>query len=268
MKPQFLDGPNGRIAYRQQLAKNAKALPLKGSGGRVAEKDQNKTLEAGVVWLGGFRSDMTGTKAERLAQWADETGRGYIRFDYSGHGESEGVFEEGTISDWYADALAVIDTLTEGPLILVGSSMGGWIATLAARDRPERVVGLVLIAPAPDFTEDLMWAQMDAATKTRLLQEGRLEEPSEYDDEPTVITLKLIEDGRQHRLLPGPIPFTGPVRILQGMADPDVPWQHAMRLAQALTTDDCQVLLSKIGDHRLSTPDDLEHLTMAVESLV
>ena len=242
--PAFFNGPQGRLAYER----------LDGAG-------------PGLVWLGGFKSDMTGTKATFLGDWARERARAFLRFDYSGHGASEGVFEEGCISDWAADALALFDALTEGPQILVGSSMGGWIAGLLALRRPEKIAGIVFIAPAPDFTETLMWEQMIAETREKLMREGRIEEPSDYSDEPTVITKKLIEDGRRNLILGGPVAITAPVRILQGMADPDVPWTHALKFAEALETGDVEITLTKTGDHRLSAPEDLERLARAVEGL-
>lgn len=242
--PQFLDGPHGRIAYRREF----------GDG-------------PGLVWLGGFKSDMTGTKAAFLADWARRRGRAFLRFDYSGHGESDGPFEDGGISAWLADALAAFDALTEGPQILIGSSMGGWIAALLAPQRSARVAGIVFIAPAPDFTEELIWRDMDEAARARLMREGRVEAPSDYSDEPTIITRTLIEDGRRHLILGGPIAIRCPVRILQGMADPDVPWRHALRLAEAIEGGDLELTLVKAGDHRLSSPADLDRLGATLERL-
>lgn len=221
---------------------------------------------AGVTWLGGFKSDMTGTKATALADWASACDRSYLRFDYFGHGQSSGRFVEGTISRWRDDALAVLDELCEGPQILVGSSMGAWIALLAALARPEQVKALVLIAPAPDFTEALMWEGFDETIRTTLRTEGIYRQPSDYD-EPYEISYGLIEDGRQHLLLGDTIPFTQPVRILQGMADADVPWRHAMLLAETLASDNVMVSLTKSGDHRLSEPDDIERLTKTLDKL-
>ncbi|WP_297506443.1 alpha/beta hydrolase [uncultured Caulobacter sp.] len=217
-----------------------------------------------VVWLGGFHSDMTGTKAEVLAEHAKATGGAYVRFDYFGHGESEGRFEDGTISRWREDALAVIDELTEGPLVLVGSSMGGWLACLAAIARPERVKALVLIAPAPDFTEKLMEPELSAEAKAAIARDGFWIRPSEYDDGGYPITRALLEDGARWSILPGPVPIEVPVRVLQGGADPDVPWTHALELANALTSQNVVFSLIKDGDHRLSRPQDLERLVAAV----
>lgn len=239
-----IDGPNGRLAFR-----------------RIAGEGPT------IVWLGGFKSDMTGTKAEALAAWAAATYRRFLRFDYSGHGASPGRFEDGDISTWLADALAIIDRLAAGPLVLVGSSMGGWIAALAALRRKERINGVVFIAPAPDFTEELIWNEMTGPEREALLRDGRLVEHSPYSDEPTVITLKLIEDGRKHLVLGGEIAIRAPVRILQGMADPDIPWRHALRLAERLAADDVELTLIKAGDHRLSKPHEIDRIIGAVAAL-
>jgi pimeloyl-ACP methyl ester carboxylesterase len=217
-----------------------------------------------VVWLGGFHSDMTGTKAQVLADQAQATGGGYLRFDYFGHGESDGAFEDGTISRWREDALAVIDDLTEGPLVLVGSSMGGWLACLAAIARPDRVKAMVLVAPAPDFTEKLMEPELSAEAKAAIARDGRWIRPSAYDDGGYAITRELLEDGARWSILNGPVPIDIPVRVLQGGADPDVPWTHALELANSLTSDDVVFALIKDGDHRLSRPQDLERLAAAV----
>lgn len=212
------------------------------------------------VWLGGFKSDMSGTKAQALAEWARGRDQGFLRFDYSGHGQSGGRFEERVLSDWLNDALAVIDGQSQGPLVLVGSSMGGWIACLAARERPQRLRGLLLIAPAADFTERLLWASLDAGARQRILETGRFERPSDYGPDPYVITRALIEDGRRHLIMGGPIPFDGPVRILQGARDPDVPHEHAQALASLIRAQDIRFDLVADGDHRLSRKEDLERL--------
>jgi pimeloyl-ACP methyl ester carboxylesterase len=217
-----------------------------------------------VVWLGGFRSDMTGTKAEALADWAQGSGRAFVRFDYFAHGASSGDFAKGTITRWRSDALAVIDALTEGPLILVGSSMGGWLATMAALARPERVAGLVLIAPAADFTERLIWDHLDAEARRAVEQDGVWTRPSDYGT-PDPITRALIEDGRRWTILPGPLDIRVPVRILQGGSDADVPWRHALALAEAIESDDLVFTLIRDGDHRLSRQQDLARLIAAVE---
>ncbi len=219
----------------------------------------------GVVFLGGFRSDMTGTKATHLHQWAQGAGRQFVRFDYFGHGQSSGAWEDATISQWRADSLAVIDELTEGPQVLVGSSMGGWMAMLAAIARPERVKALVLIAPAADFTEALMWEQFPLHVRQAIKDEGVWMAPSAYGD-PYPITRRLIEDGRLWSILGCEIPITCPVHILQGYSDPDVPWTHAMRTVDALESQDVTITLTKAGDHRLSEEEDLKRLVAAVEA--
>ncbi|AYV49383.1 alpha/beta hydrolase [Caulobacter flavus] len=217
-----------------------------------------------VVWLGGFHSDMTGTKAQVLADQALATGGSYVRFDYFGHGESSGAFRDGTISRWRADSLAVIDDVTEGPLVLVGSSLGGWLACLAAIARPERVKALVLIAPAPDFTDKLMGPELSDEARAAIARDGFWIRPSEYDDGGYAITRDLLEDGARWSILPGPVPIDAPVRVLQGGQDEDVPWTHALELANALKGDDVVFSLIKDGDHRLSRPQDLERLVAAV----
>ena len=219
-----------------------------------------------VVWLGGFRSDMTGTKAEALAEWAERSGRAYLRFDYFGHGASSGDFIDGTIGRWRGDALAVIDQLTEGPLILVGSSMGGWIACLAALARPERVAGMVLIAPAADFTSQLIEPQLTDKDLAALATNGVWYRPSAYG-EGDPFTARLLEEGREWSILPGPVEIKAPVRILQGGMDEDVPWQYALHLAEVLAGSDVVFSVIKDGDHRLSRPQDLKRLIGAVEEL-
>jgi pimeloyl-ACP methyl ester carboxylesterase len=216
-----------------------------------------------VVFLPGFRSDMTGDKATALAAFCAERGRAMLRFDYSGHGASSGDFIDGTIGAWAADALAAIDALTTGPLILVGSSMGGWIALLTAIARPGRVAALVGIAAAPDFTQRLMWDAMLPAERTTLERDGVLYVPSQYG-EPTPITRTLIQDGANHLVLTGRMPIRCPVRLLHGQADPDVPWELALRIAEQVETPDARVMLVKDGDHRLSRPADLALLRRTV----
>ena len=219
------------------------------------------------VWFGGFKSDMAGTKAQRLAEWARDCGQGFVRFDYSGHGQSGGRFEDGCISRWLGDALAVLDGHSAGPLVLVGSSMGGWLALLAAHARPERVKGLLLIAPAADFTERLMWPGFSQAQQRRLLETGRLELPSPYSPEPTVITRTMIEDGRAWQIMHGPIAFSGPVEILAGGEDPDVPLNHVKALVEMLPRETTKLHVIVDGDHRLSRPQDLEDLVSLADSL-
>ena len=221
----------------------------------------------GVVFLGGFKSDMQGTKAVFLEDWARREGRAFLRLDYSGHGESDGVFEEGAIGDWFADARAAIAGLTEGPQILVGSSMGGWISLLVARAMPERVAGLVTIAAAPDFTEQGFWAGFDAGMRAALLRDGRVELASEYGDAPYVITRRLIEDGRQHLVLDRPLPLPFPVRFLQGTADLDVPVAWATALLNHAEGPDMRLLLVKGADHRFSTPDCLAAILTAIDEV-
>ncbi len=234
--PQYLETPQGR---------------------RIAHH-LTEGAQPGVVFLGGFRSDMTGTKAVHLEDWAKARGRAFLRLDYSGHGASSGDFLEGAIGDWAEDAIAAIDALTEGPQVLVGSSMGGWIALLVARTLPERVAGLVGIAAAPDFTEDGMWAEFSGEQRRELMADGRIALPSDYSDEPYIITRRLIEDGRDHLVLRAPLALPFPVRLLQGSADTDVPVSVAMRLFEHAESPDLRLTLVKGADHRFSDPDCLE----------
>lgn len=242
----FLDRPGGvRLAWRK----------VEGAGPTV-------------VWLGGFKSDMTGTKADALAAWARASGRAFVRFDYFGHGASSGDFAQGTITRWREDAIAVVNDLTAGPLVLVGSSMGGWIACLVALAMADRVQGLALVAPAPDFTETLMRPAIPPEGRAALDTDGVWLRPSDYGD-PYPITRGLLEDGARWSILGGaPIPISAPVRILQGGEDPDVPWRHALELANGLKGDDVVFTLIKDGDHRLSRSQDIARLVSAVEELV
>ena len=219
-----------------------------------------------VVWLGGFNSDMAGTKAQALADWAAERGRTYVRFDYFGHGASSGAFVKGTISRWRADALAVIDELTMGPLVLVGSSMGGWIATLAALARPERVAGLVLIARAADMTDKLIEPGLGPEARESLAATGVWIRPSPYEPGDP-LSRALLEDGCAWSVLPGPVRCEAPLHVLQGGADADVSWPHALALAQAWSGVDVVFTLVRDGDHRLSRPQDIARLLAAVEGL-
>ena len=219
-----------------------------------------------VVWLGGFRSDMTGTKAQALADQALAAGRAFLRFDYSGHGESGGAFTDGTIGSWRADTLDMIDRLTQGDLVLVGSSMGGWLACLCALARPERVKGLVLVAPAADFPQTLMVPEMTDVDRAALARNGVWMRPSEYG-EPYPLARRFLEESADWNLLPGPVEIDLPVRILQGGADPDVPWRHALALAEALTSRDLGFSLVRDGDHRLSRPEDIDRLLAFVDEL-
>jgi pimeloyl-ACP methyl ester carboxylesterase len=225
----------------------------------------------GIFWLGGFKSDMKGTKAEALAENARKAGRAYTRFDYSGHGESGGDFADGTISRWAEEARAVFARVA-GPQIVVGSSMGGWIALLLARalqGEPAQasLKGMVLIAPAPDFTEALMWPQLSDEAKREVMEKGFWLRPSEYGDGPYPLTRALFEDGKKNLLLDKPLQTGCPVRILQGVADPDVPYRHALKLVTCFAQDDVVLTLIKDGDHRLSRPEDLERLMQAVDEL-
>jgi pimeloyl-ACP methyl ester carboxylesterase len=220
-----------------------------------------------VVFLPGFRSDMTGDKATALASFCAERGTEMLRFDYSGHGASSGNFLDGTIGAWAADALAAIDALTTGPLVVVGSSMGGWIGLLTAMARPDRIAALVGIAAAPDFTKRLMWESMAPAERATLERDGVLYVPSQYGD-PTPITRALIDDGANHLVLTGRMPIRCPVRLLHGQADPDVPWELALRIAEQVETPDARVILVKDGDHRLSRPADLALLRQTVAALL
>ncbi|MEM7171137.1 MAG: alpha/beta hydrolase [Pseudomonadota bacterium] len=246
----------------------AQFLPRDG-GHQVAYHRQSAAkgrLGPGLVFLGGFMSDMSGTKAIALEAYAADRGCAFLRFDYLGHGLSSGAFEEGTIGRWKDDALAALDHLTDGPQVLVGSSMGGWISLLVARERPERVAGLVGIAAAPDFTQ-AMWRGFNPGQRNQLMNEGRLEQPSDYSDEPYIITRDLIEDGRKNLLLDGPIPISCPVRLLQGQKDEAVPWETAQKISDALASDDVEVTIVKGGDHRLSEPHDLDRLNRTLDRL-
>jgi pimeloyl-ACP methyl ester carboxylesterase len=224
----------------------------------------------GLFWLGGFKSDMQGTKAQALDRWAQAHGRACLRFDYSGHGESGGDFKDGTIGRWLAESLAVYTNLAKGPQVVIGSSMGGWLALLLARALREKksgppIAGMVLIAPAVDFTEELMWKHFPDAVKREIEDKGLWLRPSEYGEGPYPITKNLIEDGRKHLMLGGLIEPGCPVHILQGVQDPDVPWRHAVELVSRFARDDVVLTLIKDGDHRLSRPEDIERLLAAVK---
>ena len=243
--PQYLVTPQVRqIAYRQS--------PGRGPG---------------VVFLGGFRSDMEGTKALHLEAWARAEGRAFLRFDYSGHGQSGGDFLDGCIGDWFEDARAAL-ALAEGPQVLVGSSMGGWIALLLARDCPQRVAGLVTVAAAPDFTEDGMWAGFDADQRRALSETGQVALPSDYSDEPYIVTRRLIEEGRERLVLRSPLGLGIPVRFLQGTADADVEPAVAERLLAHAEGADIRLTLVKGADHRFSDPDCLALITASVAEVL
>jgi pimeloyl-ACP methyl ester carboxylesterase len=229
--------------------------------------------QPGIAWLGGYRSDMLGTKAEALDGWAERSGHAYVRHDYSGHGESGGAFADGTISAWLAQSLAVFRELTEGPQVLVGSSMGAWIALRMAQEMARagqrgRIGGLVLIAPAPDFTVDLVEPDLTQAQKRDLETKGFFETPSEYSGDPSIFTRALIEDGRRNRVLTGPLDTFCPVHVIQGMRDPDVPYQHALKLIGLLPADDVTLSLVPDGDHRLSRPQDIELILGVVDAMI
>jgi pimeloyl-ACP methyl ester carboxylesterase len=249
-----------------------KFLDIGAGGERRALAVRARTGAApGLFWLSGYKSDMKGTKAEALARWAEANGRACVRFDYSGHGESGGVFTDGTIGGWLADSLAVFDACCRGPQVLVGSSMGGWLALLLSRalrrrqqNGPAFLAGMVLVAPAVDFTEELMWKRFTPEIKGELEEKGVWTRPSAYSPEPYVVTRRLIEEGRDHLLLGGMIETGCPVRILQGVEDPDVPWRHAVELVSRLASDDVILTLVKDGDHRLSRPEDIERLIGAI----
>lgn len=241
----FLATSDGRVAWRR----------IEGKGPQV-------------VWLGGFNSDMTGTKAQALSDWAERSGRAFLRFDYFGHGASDGAFRDGTISRWREDALTVIDDLTKGPLVLVGSSMGGWISCLAALSRPERVAAMVLLAPAPDFTEKLMRPAFPQEVLREIAEKGEWTRPSPYGDAGYPITRALLEDGARWSILDGPVAIHCPVHILQGGADEDVPWPHALSLALAIEGDEVIFTLVRDGDHRLSRQADIDRLIAAAETAV
>ncbi|MEO3997116.1 alpha/beta hydrolase [Mesorhizobium sp. CAU 1732] len=242
------------------------------NGDRIAVRHRDGQ-SPGVVWLGGYRSDMLGTKAETLDAWAVTNGHAFTRHDYSGHGESGGAFADGTISLWLAQSLAVLRETTTGPQILVGSSMGAWIALRMVQALHEagegaRVAGLLLLAPAPDFTVELMEPALTQAQKSDLETRGFIEEHSDYSPEPNIYTKALFDDGRANRVLVGLIDTHCPVHILQGMADPDVPHAHALKLVEHLPADDVTLSLIRDGDHRLSRPQDLAMMISALEGLV
>ena len=251
-----VDAPAGGGPWR--LARRLRRATKNGDGG------------PGIVWLGGFASDMASTKAGYLDAFAAERGRAFLRFDYSGHGESEGRFEDACIGDWLAQAEGAFEQSTTGPQIVVGSSMGGWLALLLARrlagkGQSERLTGLVLLAPAVDFTEELIWKQLDESARRDIMETGAWRRASQYSPDPTPITRRLIEDGRNHLLLGGIIRAHARVHILQGMADPDVPWRHALTLVEHLSADPVTLTFIADGDHRLSRDEDLAQLGAAVE---
>ena len=221
-----------------------------------------------VVFLSGYASDMAGSKALYLESVVTALGFGFLRLDYSGHGISDGDFVQGCIGRWAEDAMTVIREATEGPLLLVGSSMGGWIMLIVARQLADRVSGLVGIAAAPDFTEDLMWRSLDADQRDELVSKGELYLDSDYVDDPYPITIKLIQDGRQQLQLQAPIPIACPVRLIHGLQDSEVPWATSITLAERLESSDVQVALVKRGGHRLSEAGQLTQIAQTIEQLL
>lgn len=241
-------------------------MPAGPEGKRIAWLGQQGQAPT-VVFLGGYRSDMRGTKAERLSATCGTAGLGFLRFDYRGHGESSGRFTDLTISDWLDDAAEIVSAKTEGPLLLVGSSMGGWIALLLARQMQARMAGMLLLAPAPDFTKRLVEPSLTAAECRDLARQGYIERPSDYDPEPTIYTKRLLDDGLSRCVLDGPVETGCPVHIIQGMQDPDVPYAHALELVSHLPGEGVTLTLVADGDHRLSRAEDLHRMDAAVLDL-
>ncbi|NSX55107.1 alpha/beta fold hydrolase [Parasulfitobacter algicola] len=240
-EPAYLDTPQGRrIAYHQTSGRGP-----------------------GVIFLGGFKSDMQGSKATHLEAWAKAQGHAFLRFDYSGHGQSSGAFTDGCIGDWAQDAQAVIENLTEGPQVIVGSSMGGWISLLMCKRIPQRIAGLITIAAAPDFTEDGYWSAFDDDQRAMLDRDGHVAVPSDYGD-PYIITKRLIEDGRDHLVLRSPLPLPFPVRSLQGTADKAVLTETALRLLDHAQSNDMRLTLVKDADHQMSNPENLDLITATI----
>ncbi|RAU21689.1 alpha/beta hydrolase [Paramagnetospirillum kuznetsovii] len=246
-------------------------------GGGILSRPDGATIayhsfegkKPGVVFLHGYHSDMTGSKAMALEDLCRGQGRAFLRFDYFGHGQSSGDVMHGTVGRWAEDAVAVIDALTEGPLVLVGSSLGGWISLLAALERRDRVVGLVGVAAAPDFTEDLMWQDFSFEQRRQLLEKGEISLPNCYEPEnPWRVHRRLIEDGRNHLLLRDVINLSCPVRLIHGQLDADVPWRTALQIADSLTAADVEIILVKDGEHRLSRDADMERLRTVVDGLL
>jgi pimeloyl-ACP methyl ester carboxylesterase len=248
MQPNWLETTKGKLAYY------------------CSDGDEKRP---GVVFLGGFMSDMNGAKALALEAWCQKNNLRFLRFDYFGHGESEGEFLSATIGIWRENILTMLDNLTSGPQILVGSSLGGWLMVLAALSRPKRVVGLLGVASAPDFTEHLIWQKLSQAEKDTLQRMGRIDLISPYSDAPYPISWSLISEARKHLVLKkNSINFLGPVRLLHGLADYDVPYEYSVRLAEAFTGSDVVIRLEKQGDHRMSTPPMLEVLTAGLAEIL
>jgi pimeloyl-ACP methyl ester carboxylesterase len=275
-EPAFIEVGEGDGSRRIAVRARAGSSP-----GRTSSAPGSTSGAPGLIWLGGFKSDMAGTKALALDEWAAAHGRACVRFDYSGHGESGGAFIDGTIGRWLEESLAVFEQFCRGPQVVIGSSMGGWMALLLARAIAKRegsgavspanrasLAGLVLIAPAPDFTEQLMWNGFPDAIREEIMTKGVWMRPSEYGDgTPYPITRALIEEGRNHLLLGSAIDVGCSVRILQGAQDPDVPWQHAFALAHRLPAEDVVMTMIQDGDHRLSRPQDIARILAAVAEI-
>jgi len=268
-EPTFIEVGEGDACRRIAVRTRAGSAP-----GSTRDAPGSTSCAPALFWLGGFNSDMRGTKALALDSWAAEQGRACIRFDYSGHGESGGAFIDGTIGRWLEEAVAVFEQFAQGPQVVIGSSMGGWMALLLTRALASRaakqatLAGLVLIAPAPDFTEQLMWNNFSDEIREEITTKGVWMRPSEYGDgTPYPITRALIEEGRNHLLLGSAIEVGCPVRILQGAQDPDVPWQHAFALAHRLPAEDVVLTMIQDGDHRLSRPQDIARIMAAVAEM-
>jgi len=265
----------GGASVEDDILDFVEVAPRTGPRWRIARRLRRPAAspaKPGVVWLGGFKSDMRGTKACFIDDWARNEGRSCLRFDYSGHGESDGVFEEGVIGDWLEQSAALFELSTEGAQILVGSSMGAWIALLLARRLAEkgeahRLKAMILTAPAVDFTEELIWKNLADDARREILERGVWAMPSIYASEPTPITRRLIEEARAHLLLGGLVRAYAPVHILQGLCDPDVPWRHAATLMECLAADPATISFIRDGDHRLSREQDLERLAAAIDCL-
>lgn len=262
-----LEGKLGQTAQNRQpcafLTSGENRLAFLSAGDHHADPERPT-----IVFLGGFRSNMRGQKAEHLAGWCESRGLGFLRFDYSGHGESSGEFADGTVGQWRDDALSVIDQLVAGPIVLIGSSMGAWMAVLVALARPEKVVGLMGIAAAPDFTEDLVPRRLTQSETQRLWREGRIERPSAYSEQPDVLTRRLLEEGRDHLVLREPLALEFPLRLIHGLADPDVPAEQSRRLLEVWRGDDAKLIVIEDGDHRLSRPSDLARISELLRDLL
>jgi len=238
------------------------------ANGRTIAYQKFDTGGPGIIFLGGFKSDMSGIKALTLSQWCKANQRSFIRFDYSGHGKSSEKFEQGCVGHWLQDTLAIIDHLTTAPQILVGSSMGGWLMLLACLQRPQRIAGLLGIATAADFTESIIWSSLSREQRETVKTRGYIERPSEYQDDPYCITRLLIEDGRHHLLLDKPIEFQGPVRLLHGLDDQDVPWSISRQVCDQITSGDVHLHLIKDAEHRFSRQQDLDLILLTLEQLL